>query len=621
MIDVLKKIWRFAGAEQGNIRTSIIGSFIFAVFHMFQVGAIYCIILALTSGARTRDAAWMALALLLVSIIGRAVTNRFTQLQQTHAGYFMVANRRLAIGDKLKRVPMGYFNDKSLGALTGVATTVLDMVETMGPMVLVGMMSGLINSAVFVLCLLVFDWRIGLLAVCGALLYLAVLSRMEKRSQALAPRRQASEEEMVDAVLEQLKGMSVIKSFNLTGRGDARVREALANNCRSNLAIEALFAPYTAAQEIVLHVFSVLIMGAAVWFYLAGSMTLANALMTVVIAFMVFSQIQSAGSAVAGLRLVASSMDEADSVETIPEMDEGGQAFDLDSHSIVLEHVDFSYGEGADRPILRDVSLTIPEGSTTAIVGPSGSGKTTLCHLIARFWDVDSGRITLGGHDVRDFSLASLMANISMVFQNVYLFADTIENNIRFGVPNASREDVVAAAKRACCHDFIMKLPQGYDTVIGEGGASLSGGERQRISIARALLKDAPIIILDEATASVDPENEAELQQAIEALTDHSSRTGSERRSASLSDSGSLSDAVPGDGMSISHRKTVIMIAHRLNTVRHADQIVVLDDARIVQQGTHDDLVARPGLYRDFVQARAAANRWKLSATAEENVR
>lgn len=243
MIEVLKKIWQFAGDEQQNIRTSIFGSFIFAVFHMLQVAAIYFVILALTDHDTTNRTVWIALALILVSIAGRAVTNRFTQLQQTHAGYFMVANRRVAIGDKLKRVPMGYFNDKSLGALTGVTTTVLEMVETQGPVVLVNMMSGFINSVVFVLCLLAFDWRIGLIAVFGVAVYLVVLSAMEKKSQALAPKRQASETVMVDAVLEQLQGMSVIKSFNLTGKGDGRVRAALTESARANLAIEKKSLP------------------------------------------------------------------------------------------------------------------------------------------------------------------------------------------------------------------------------------------------------------------------------------------------------------------------------------------------------------------------------------------
>ena len=581
MIEVLKKIWRFADKEQWNITKSIFWGFFYAVFHMFQVGAIYYVVLALTGGNQTADAAWTALLLLAASVIGRAVINRFTQLQQTHAGYFMVANRRIEIGDKLKRIPMGYFNEKSLGEITGVATTVLDVVETSGPVVLVSILSGLINALVFMLCVFVFDWRIGLLVLTGTLLYLWITSRMEQKSVQVTPRRQESEAQLVDAVLEQLQGMSVIKSFNLTGKGDRQLREALEYNRKSNLDIEKLFTPYNIAQEVILRLFSVLMMGAAVFFFLNGTMALANGVMTVIISFMVFSQIQSAGSAAAILRVVGSSIDHADQIKGLPEMDSSGADIAPVSHEISLDHVSFSYDK---KPILQDVSVRIPDQTTTAIVGPSGSGKTTLCHLIARFWDVDRGAVTVGGKDIREYTLESLMDQISMVFQNVYLFADTIENNIKFGRPEASHEEVVAAAKKACCHDFIEALPEGYKTVIGEGGATLSGGEKQRISIARAILKDAPIIIFDEATANVDPENEDKLQKAMEELM---------------------------------RNKTILMIAHRLKTVEHADQILVLDQGRIVQSGTHRELARRPGLYRDFLDARRMAAGWKLGENGQ----
>ena len=576
MIGVLKKIWQFAGDERRNINKSVILGFFFAVFHMFQVGAIYFVILALTGQDTTNRAAWISLVLLLVSIAGRAIINRFTQLEQTHAGYFMVANKRIYIGDKLKSVPMGFFNEKSLGEITGVTTTVLDDVENTGPMVLVTILSGLINSAVFTLFILAFDWRIGLLVIAGTVLYLLITAAMEKKAAVVAPKRQESEARLVGAVLEQIQGMSVIKSFNLTGKGDRAVREALDYNCKSNLAIEKLFTPYNIAQEMSLHLFSVLMMLAAALFCLQGSLSLANALMSVIIAFLAFSQIESAGSGMAALRVVGSSIDHANQIDEIPQMDSKGKAITPDNHEIVFDKVRFSYGQ---KEILHGISLKIPDRTTTAIIGPSGSGKTTLCNLIARFWDVNGGSISIGGHDVRDYTLESLMDQISMVFQKVYLFADTIENNIKFGKPQATHEEVVAAAKKACCHDFIESLPDGYNTVIGEGGASLSGGEKQRISIARAMLKDAPIVILDEATANIDPENEDRLQKAIEALT---------------------------------RDKTIIMIAHRLKTVRHADQILVVDDGKIVQSGKHEDLICQKGIYADFITGRKEAVGWKL---------
>ena len=336
MIEVLRKIWRFAGEEQGNIRKSMVLGFFYAIFHMFQIAAIYVVVLALVDGSSSAAPAWQALVLLLVSILGRAIMNRFSQLQQTHAGYFMTANKRLHMGDKLKRIPMGYFNDQSLGELTGIATTVLDEVESAGAMVLVTILGGLINSAVMLLCVLFWDWRIGLLALAGMALYLLLLSRMEKQSAKIAPKRQRDEARLVEAVLEQLQGMSVIKSFNLTGKGDKRIRRALEDSRENNLAVEKLFTPYIWAQEMALHLFSVLILAAAVWLYLSGSLTLANALMAVIISFLIFSQIQSAGSGVSALRLVGSSIDHANQVDAIPEMDQKGTALHPGSHDIVL---------------------------------------------------------------------------------------------------------------------------------------------------------------------------------------------------------------------------------------------------------------------------------------------
>ena len=338
---------------------------------------------------------------------------------------------------------------------------------------------------------------------------------MEKQSAKIAPKRQRDEARLVEAVLEQLQGMSVIKSFNLTGKGDKRVRQALEDSRANNLAVEKLFTPYIWGQEMVLHLFSVLILAASVGLCLTGAMSLANALMAVIVSFLIFSQIQSAGSGVSALRLVGSSIDHANQVDDIPEMDQRGTAIRPESHEIVFDHVNFSYGS---RPILKDVSLIIPDRTTTAIVGPSGSGKTTLCNLIARFWDVQEGSITIGGHDVKEFTCDSLLKNMSMVFQNVYLFKDTIENNIKFGCPEASHEQVVEAAKKARCHDFISLLPEGYNTMIGEGGSTLSGGEKQRVAIGSAIASDKKILIFDEPTSGLDYRHMLEVSDNLNRL-------------------------------------------------------------------------------------------------------
>ena len=581
MIDALKKIWAFAGSERKNLNRSVLLGVLYAIFHALQIAALYVVLKGLMEHADGMDTAMQALVILAVSILGRSVVEYISQLQRVHAGYFMAANKRIAIGERLKRVPMGYFNESSLGRITGIATTVLGDVEETASMVLVNTLTGFLNTLILIPMVFVFDGRIGAVFIVGIALYLWVTATMEEKSRMLAPKRQAAQASLVEAVLEQLHGMHVIKAFNLTGKGDRQVRDALAESERANLSMERLFTPYVAAQELTLRFFSILVIAAALYAHCTGTMSLLDVIMCIVFSFIAYQQLESAGSALSLLRVVCASIDEANETDAIPQLDESGRDIVPMHHDIALDRISFSYGE---RPLLRDISAEIPERSLTAIVGPSGSGKTTLCHLIARFWDVDAGTITIGGHNVKEYTLASLMAQISIVFQRVYLFHDTIENNIRFGRSQASRAEVIAAAKKAACHDFIMQLPNGYETMVGEGGANLSGGEKQRISIARAILKDAPIIIFDEATANVDPENEDRLQQAIEALTQD---------------------------------KTVIMIAHRLNTVRNAAQILVVADGRIVQRGTHEELIAKDGIYADFIASRRTAVGWRLSSSTD----
>lgn len=576
MIKILKNLWSFAGTEKSNISKSIVLVFIYAIFLMAEIVAIYLILSKLLIDDHNAKNAWYALALLVISILGKAIMKYFSQLQQTHAGFFMAANKRMQIADKLKRVPMGYFNNNSLGEITGIATTGLEILELQASVVLVNVLGGVINALVFSVMIVAFDWRIGVIVVLGTMIYLIISSSMERKSAAVASDRQKSQVVLVSAVLEYLQGMSVVKSFNLIGKGDKTLRDALEYNCKSNLNIEKLFTPYIIFQNLTLQISSVAIILFSTKFYIDGTMTLLNALMMIIISFLVFSHIQSAGSSISLLRLVSSAMDDANKINMIPEIDEKGSALMPKRYDIQFDNVDFSY---ENKKILDNISFTIQEKTTTAIVGRSGSGKTTICNLIARFWDVDSGSITIGGEDIKAYNLESLMEQISMVFQKVYLFADTIENNIKFGRPKAKHEEVVEVAKKACCHEFIMELPNGYDTVIGEGGNTLSGGQKQRLSIARALLKDAPIIILDEATANIDPENEGKLQAAIEALT---------------------------------YDKTIIMIAHRLKTVRNANQILVVDDGSIVQKGMHEELMKEDGIYSRFIAKRKQASGWKV---------
>lgn len=577
MYGTLKKIIAFAGSKEGLLKKSLLFAFLSGLFAALQFAALFIVVEALVSDNRDRRFIWISLGIMAVSLVGRIITTYFSTMEQTETGYCMVAEKRIHIGDRLRYIPMGYFNKNSIGNITAIVTTTLGDVENSAARVLVSVLGGFFNSVALVIVLLVFDWRIGLIAAIGVLLYLVAAELALRKSACLSGVRQHTQESLVESVLEYIQGMGIVKAFGMEKDSTQSIDSAIKASCRDNLKLTKASVPYDALKQVVVRVFSVLLPLASIYFWLNGSLSLAYGVILVVASFMVFNDLENAGNMASLLQMLAASMDTANSIDDTPVMDEKGADVVPASSEIIFDNVDFSY---ADRKILDHVSFTIPAGTTTAIVGPSGSGKTTMCNLIARFWDVDAGRITVGGKDVRDSKLDSLMKNISMVFQNVYLFADSIENNIKFGCPDATHEQVIEAAKKACCHEFISALPDGYDTLIGEGGGTLSGGEKQRISIARAILKNAPIIILDEATSSVDPENEEELQQAIAELT---------------------------------HDKTIVMIAHRLKTVRGADQILVLDDSHIVQSGTHAELIQQKGLYADFVSARQEAIGWKLA--------
>ena len=574
MFSVLKKISDFAGTRRGLLKKSMAVAFLGAVFAALQFAALMLTLDILVGGVDLRI--WPVIDVMMVSVVGRAACSYWSTNAETETGYFMVAEKRIHIGDRLRYIPMGYFNDNSLGNITAVVTTTLSDVENNAARCLVSVIGGFLNTLGLCLGLTVADWRLGLLAIVGILAYLGVTELSQRAMLKTGPARQHAQMNLVEAVLEYIQGMSVVKSYGLDKDSGQAVQRTVDESCDKALSLEKSVVPWMGLRQVVVRVFSVAIAVCALAFYSGGTLSLARCLLMLVASFMLYAELESAGNMADNLQMLGASMDKANSIDDTPVMDIDGAELTPADTSVEFQDVSFAYG---DRTILDHVSLTVPSGSITAVVGPSGGGKTTLCNLIARFWDVQSGKITVGGYDVREYKLDSLMKNISMVFQSVYLFNDTVENNIKFGRPDATHEQVVAAARAACCHDFIMALPDGYDTVLGEGGGSLSGGEKQRISIARAMLKDAPIVILDEATASVDPENEAELQAAISALT---------------------------------RGKTLIMIAHRLNTVRNADQILVLSGGHIVQRGTHQELMAQGGLYADFVGVRQEALRWKL---------
>ena len=577
MFQTLKKFFAFCGDDNRKMFVSSIWlGVISAICSAMRIPAAAIVIQALLSGNVTMATLWSSLGVIVASLIITIAINMKSTMLQTRAGYRACANKRIEIAEHLRYLPMGWFNDNSLGEVTSVTTNTMENMANVATRVVMITTRGFLTSGIIAVMMFVFDWRMGLITLAGLILFFAVNSAMQKKEQSLAQRKFNADERLVTKVLEYVQGIAEVKNFDLTGDSTTQVHAAVEEARKASFGMELPSVLFMLAQFIVNKLTGIAVCTAAIAFYFGGTMELANCLLMLICSFILFEQLDSAGSYSSLFRSIDIGVDKANSILNVEAMDIDGEEISPESEDIALSHVDFSYDS---KPILRDVSLKIPEKTTVAIVGPSGSGKTTLCNLMARFWDVQSGSVTLGGHDVREYNYDSLIKNFSFVFQRTYLFSDTIANNIRFGKPNASMDEVKAAAKKARCYDFIMALPDGFDTVIGEGGATLSGGERQRISIARAIMKDAPIIILDEATANVDPENEKELMEAVAELT---------------------------------HNKTVIMIAHRLKTVRSADRIFVVDRGEIVQQGTHDELVAVDGLYRRFVVERKQAAGWKV---------
>lgn len=577
MIQIFKRFFDFCGEEnKRKFISSIFLGVLKALFEAMKIPAIAVTLQGVFAGELTIKHILLSFGIMLLSIAGNAVTNYRSTMLQCEAGYGTCADKRIEIAEHLKYLPMGYFNQNSLGCITSVATNSMEALADVATRVVMMVTQGILTTAVVVLMICAFDLRIGGIAALGVLIFFAVNSLLQSKAKTLAPAKDAADRKLVEKVLEYVQGIAEVKAYSLTGEKSEALNKAIDENTAASIKTEMNFVPIMFLQSLTAKLIGVVVAAVSVAFYLNGTMELLNAVVMVIAAFILFGALDSAGSYSAMLRNVDLNVSKAQSVLDMPTMDIDGRDIVPESYDIDVENAAFSYDK---RRIINGVSVHIPQKTTTAIVGPSGGGKTTLCHLIARFWDVGEGSVKLGGVDVKEYSMDSLMRNFSFVFQNVYLFRDTVANNIRFGQPDAPMEKVIEAAKKACCHEFISALPEGYDTLIGEGGASLSGGEKQRISIARAIMKNAPIIILDEATANVDPESEEELTAAIEALT---------------------------------KEKTILMIAHRLKTVRHADNILVIDGGEIVQSGTHDELMHQGGIYRRFVETRELAVGWKV---------
>lgn len=581
MFRIVNRLIRWTGSYKRRIYIGFVYALIHSIFTAIPIMlAAYGLSAVLDDFNRIKpleiQSIWLMLGAMIMAVLGRYLFSYLRAVTQESVGYEATADERVRLGDILKRVSLGFFSKNNMGELSAAETTDLSFLEMFAMNMVNTVVNGYITVIVLILFLACCSPLAGGIALAGILLSGLFLHLLEARSRKNAPIHQKAQDDMVENSIEYLRGMQVVKAFKQEGVSIAGIRKAYSNSKKINIKIELEYMPFNCLHLFSLKAASIAIVAVAALLTCNGSMALPTMLMLDMFSFMIFGSVEAMNNAAHVLEVIDATLNKLDGIEHADIIDRDGKDVPLRNTDIAFHDVTFSYDK---TPVLKNISFSIPQGSTTAIVGPSGSGKTTICNLIARFYDVDCGEITIGGENIRSITCDSLLRNISMVFQKVYLFHDTIENNIRFGNPNATREEIMEAAKKARCHDFIMSLPDGYQTMIGEGGSTLSGGEKQRISIARAILKNANIIILDEATASIDPENEHLIQQAISELT---------------------------------IGKTVIVIAHRLATIEHANQILVVDKGEIVQKGTHQQLVQQEGLYRRFISIREQAEGWSI---------
>lgn len=581
MFKTMKRIIRWAGRYKKRLYLGSVCSFFSSLATAIPtMVAAYALDKAIqaywTNTAIEPALIWQTLWIIVGSIALNFLLSYLRAVLQESIGTEVAAGQRIHLGDVLKRVPLGYFSQNSVGDILAGVTTELSVLELQGMKMVDAIINGYAKFIATVLCLIFFSPVAATISVIGVVFSALALHGISRHSEKTATTAHEAVENMSGAAIEYIRGLSIVKSFGQEGASTQSFRSANKALKDIRIGIEKGFTPFNCLHLFALKLASMGIVFICAWQAAQGQMSMTFFLMFVLFSFVMFGSVENINDAAHLLGVIDSAMDKLEALENAEYIDQDGTDIKPTSYDIEFKDVSFGYD---DRMVLHDLNFTIPQNATTAIVGLSGGGKTTLCNLIARFYDVNSGTITLGGTDIRIFTCDSLLRNISMVFQNVYLFRDTIKNNIKFGSPDAADEQIIAAAKAARCHDFIMALPDGYDTVIGEGGSSLSGGEKQRISIARAMLKDAPIVILDEATASIDPENEHLIQEAISALT---------------------------------HGKTIITIAHRLATIENADQILVIDGGTVAQRGTHKELLEQEGTYKTFIKIREQAEGWRI---------
>lgn len=575
MFESIRSIWNFSIKRQHQLTKILLLSFMEGIFVMLKMVAIIFAVNAMFNKVWVDNYIYKVITLGIICIAGVFVFGYFTQLGSASVGFEMAKDKRLYFGSFFKRLYLGFFNENSVGNINSTLTTSISHVEQVAPIILIYVTGGLLSAVSIILGFVYYEWRVSIIVLAGVAAYLFVVNHQMKLSRREAPKRQLSQMKLTESVIEFIQGISVIKAFNMDDK-DGRVKKGIDDSCSSNINLSEKSIPSSICAGLTIQLFEILIIVFALFMWNIGEISSQKAINLLIMSFVIFQSINQAGSVLSMIGILDSTLKEVEGIESAEEIKILSPAGDMKSNEVKFRNVSFSYGNGE---IIKGISTTIKPNSLTAIVGHSGSGKTTFCKLIPRFYDVCKGEILIGGANITNISTEELMKKISIVFQNVYLFEDTILNNIRFAKLDASNDEVIEAAKKARCYDFITALPDGFDTMVGEGGDTLSGGEKQRIAIARAILKDSPIVILDEFTSALDVENEHHILAAIDNLVKD---------------------------------KTVIIIAHRLETIRKADHIIVLDKGEIVQEGTHNELINQDGIYNSFISIRERANTWKF---------
>lgn len=575
MLKILHRIVCMTGKYSSRIRASYLTSFIKGIMMKAPlIFSFFAISLFMKGQMNEKICLYIGIGL-VICIAVEAVFEHITNVLQSATGYEVFADMRMRLGDHLRNLPMGYFTEGNMGKISTVLCTDMVFIEECCMGVLSELVTFMISQGLMTLMMFVMDIRLGVAACLVIIAFFIVGNCMMKTTLAHSKTKQEGSESLTEEVLAFAEGIGIIKSFNMLGEKSKSLSAEFDKSCRESIDFEKSYGPWARALYLTYGIGTSFMLAVAGLLYTKGEMASDYMVGMVLFLFDLFISIESYYGQITRLTVTAASLDRIEEVfeaEELHDFADIGLSKDAGGNDSLVEYSDVSFGY-TGKNVLNHISFTMKKGEMTALVGPSGGGKSTIASLLARFWDIKEGTIKVDGKDIKNVSLGSLMDKISMVFQRVYLFKDTIYNNIVIGRPDATREEVIEAAKKARCYDFIMSFPEGFDTVIGEGGASLSGGEKQRLSIARCILKDSPIVILDEATASVDADNERAIQEAISELCKN---------------------------------KTLLVIAHRLKTIKDADQILVISDGKIIERGNHEKLMEKDGVYAHMVSVQAS---------------